>query len=917
MNPNQQNLTLLILFFLTTTVVFAQSDTLKFDLNVNQIQDQIFQAPNILNTKNKQSNRLVTLPSLDGKQHTYYVFETINMEEPLYSQFPEIRSYILLDKHDPSRTGRLSTGVNGMNIMIKKNGQHQYIAPLAKKGKYQMYQSSLEDREFTCGVEDIEKFMEESNENRSAQATLNNGATLRTYRMAVATTGEFFVSQGNTTASVLARVNNYINLLNEIYENEVSAHFNLIGNNTALLFNNAATDGLDPTNGNTQVNSSQTVINNTIGASNYDIGHTFYTAPGACCSAAGVAGQGVICDDANKAAGWTGATATASDEAWMIVFAHEVGHQFGAHHSMYGTANFCVQRNPGSGYEPGSGSSLMSYRGICGAHNIEPQVSTLYFHNHSLNEIINGMNSHTCHTNSATNNAIPVVTAPANRTIPRDTPFELIGSATDADGDAIIYNWEEFDTDTNVLGQNAAAGNPNAAATSTTAPLFRSFDPSPDGNLRTFPALSDIINNTQTFGEILPSVNRNMKFRLTARDFKVGGGAVSCDEVDLTVDANIGPFEVTSQAASTAWSADGSNTATVTWDVAGTNSLCTDVDILFSTDEGITFPFTIANNVANNGSHTFTIPSYPTTLGRIKVKCSDNYFFNINRSNISLTSNCEAVSATFSPDADIDDAQGSNAFNLSLSPNFGAAIGNINGTLSATDQISSLPASNGGGGCTNFNANVTTNDSYTLQVASTSLINFQLASGAFGTIISIYEGDYDPANPCTNFIASTYDAATAGLSNNLVQNLTAGFSYTLVVGTFNTGLPALPAPYTISHSGGNLYDGTPPPNANFDFTFIAVNQANGIITSIDANSDFTSLAAGTYEVYGISFENTVNINSYVGASFTSFQSDAGLLLICAAQSANSITLTVQSNVNCATNSNGTISQCLPINWVRK
>ena len=44
-----------------------------------------------------------------------------------------------------------------------------------------------------------------------------------------------------------------------------------------------------------------------------------------------------------------------------------------------------------------------------------------------------------------TGNAIPVVTAPAAYTIPLRTPFALTGSATDADGDPLIYSWEQND----------------------------------------------------------------------------------------------------------------------------------------------------------------------------------------------------------------------------------------------------------------------------------------------------------------------------------------------------------------------------------------------------------------------------------------------------------------------------------------
>ena len=910
MKLNPINAILSLLLCMSANFLFAHNDTLKIELNVEEIQNQILQAPSIWDSKNKESNKLITLPSLDGKDYTYFVYETVNVEEPLYSQFPEIRSYILIDTKDPNRTGRLSTGLDHVNIMTKKGGQYQFISPSKRKGVYQMYIGAFDGSEITCGVESIEDYKEDANEYRSAQSSFTNGATLRTYRMAIAASGEFYQAQGNTDASVLAKINNYLNLLNDIYENELSVHFNLIGNNTDILFPDPATDGINPSNSTTQLNTSQTVIDNAIGSTNYDIGHTFYTSPGACCSGSGVANLGVPCDDGWKARGWTGATATSSDALWMGLFAHEVGHQFGAHHSMYGTISNCVQRSPGHGYEPGSGNSLMSYEGICGGHNITPEVSTFYFHNHSLDQIIIEMNSKTCHTSSSTSNAIPVTTAPANKTIPRDTPFELIGSASDGDGDPILYNWEEFDTDSNVYGQGSAAGNPNAAATSTTAPLFRSFDPSPEGHTRTFPIISDIVNGTQTMGEILPSVSRNMKFRLTARDFKAGGGAVSCDEVDLTVDATMGPFNVTSQASAITWTANGSNNATVTWNVAGTNSVCSNVDILFSTDRGVTFPFTIASNVANNGSYTFTIPSYPTSVGRIKVKCSDNYFFDINLGDITLNSSCDAVSATFSPDVDITAIQGSSGLNLTLAPEFGATIGNFTGDISPSDPLTNISRFSSAGICETF-GNVNRYDAYDIQVGTVGTYNFNLTgSTPFGTVMRVYENSFNPAGPCSNMLVSSYQASNA-INSSISVTLNPGLQYTLVISSFSSTLPTLPAAYNISHTG-ILYDGTPPPGTGFSYTYMAVNQASGIISAINANSNFTSLTSGTYTVYGVSYENTTNINTYVGATFLDFQTDASLLVICAALSLNDITLTIQGTGNCPPNFAGANALSGPI-----
>ena len=151
---------------------------------------------------------------------------------------------------------------------------------------------------------------------------------------------------------------------------------------------------------------------------------------------------------------------------------------------------------------------------------------------------------------------------------PLNTPFELCGSATDPDGDSLTYGWEEFD-----LGPTGAPNSPSGNAA-----IFRTFDPvtSP---CRTFPQLSDLVNNTQTMGELLPTYTRTMNFRLTARDNRSGGGGVADDSTTVTV-ASSGPFRVTSPNTAVTWNVGTSQT--VTWNVASTDLSpvsCSSVDI--------------------------------------------------------------------------------------------------------------------------------------------------------------------------------------------------------------------------------------------------------------------------------------------------------------------------------------------------
>src|SRR4029453_11244429 len=106
-------------------------------------------------------------------------------------------------------------------------------------------------------------------------------------------------------------------------------------------------------------------------------------------------------------------------------------------------------RAASAAYEPGSGTTIMAYAGICGADNTQAH-SDPYFHAKSLEEINTWLegNGGACTVETASTDATPVIdtgSLPPEVTIPIHTPFALSGSATDADGDALTYNWEQYD----------------------------------------------------------------------------------------------------------------------------------------------------------------------------------------------------------------------------------------------------------------------------------------------------------------------------------------------------------------------------------------------------------------------------------------------------------------------------------------
>ncbi|MBC8081684.1 MAG: proprotein convertase P-domain-containing protein, partial [Hymenobacter sp.] len=455
-------------------------------------------------------------------------------------------------------------------------------------------------------------------------ARLPNGATLRTYRLAMACTGEYAATKGGTVAGALAGIVASVNRVSGVYEKELAVRLVLIPDNDTLIFLNPATDPYTDNNPGALLNENQTTVTARIGSANYDIGHVFSTGGG------GVAQLASVCGP-NKARGVTGSSNPVGDAFDIDYVAHEIGHQFGGSHTFNGNTLNCGggNRSATSAYEPGSGTTIMAYAGICSPQNVQLS-SDPYFHSRSYDQIvahITGAGS--CAVNTATGNTPPVVNAGTNYRIPVGTPFALTGSATDADGDALTYSWEQFN-----LGPTGAPTAPVGDAA-----IFRVFSPvaSP---ARTFPQLSNLLANTAALGEILPSYGRRLVFRLVARDNRAGGGGVDYDSMNVVVSGAAGPFLVTVPNIATAsWQVGAPQQ--VAWDVANTTAApisAANVDILLSTDGGQTFPTVLLANTPNDGFENVTVPTTvaATTTARLKVQASGNIFFDLSDQNFTI-----------------------------------------------------------------------------------------------------------------------------------------------------------------------------------------------------------------------------------------------------------------------------------------
>ena len=613
-------------------------------LDVRIMGDFLMTLPSESEMEISNSSFILSLPMPDGGFQSFKVLESSVMAPELQSRFPQIRSYIGQGIDDPTATIRFDFTPAGFHAMIISESGTVYIDPLSIESnefyisytKEAFYRSNNrtfdelpplvgEDFIVTPEENEQEKVWEDNPiPNQSAAASrASSGTQLRTYALALACTGEYATYHGGTVAGALAAMNTSMVRVNGVYEREVAIRMILVGNNDQLVFLNAATDPYDNGNGGAMLGQNQTTCNSIIGSANYDIGHVFSTGGG------GVAYLNAPCGSL-KAGGVTGQTNPVNDPFDIDYVCHEMGHQFGGNH----TQNNSCNRSSGAAYEPGSATTIMGYAGICAPN---PQNnSDDYFHNHSYNEIVNfsvNGNGNTCATITSTGNTPPTVDAGSGGfTIPISTPFELTAIGNDGDGDLITYNWEQYD-----LGPATAGGDADLTNPSGNQPIFRSW-PAQVSPTRVFPRLQDLINNTIVLGEHMPTYTRNLRFRCTVRDNRAGGGGVNDDEVLFGVSATSGPFLVTQPNAFIDYPAN--SFQTVTWDVANTTSApvsCSDVDIFLSLDGGFTYPITLVSGTPNDGSQSVLIPNNTTSTARIKVKASNNIFFDISNQNFTIS----------------------------------------------------------------------------------------------------------------------------------------------------------------------------------------------------------------------------------------------------------------------------------------
>ncbi|SEW17064.1 Por secretion system C-terminal sorting domain-containing protein [Chryseobacterium wanjuense] len=649
----------------TTSEIFENKTNIinpkVYSLNINGLKNALANAPKRL-AAGEKSEIIISFPNSEGKMENFKVRENSNFDPELAAKYPDIKSYVGEGLNDPNSTVYFSVSPLGLSSMeIYGDKSAVFIEPYTKDlSTYVVYKKSDKKddlNKFECTVIDVAQ-KGVANTNVAARPNADD-AKLRTFRLALSSTGEYTAYFGGTKANALAAMNNTMTRVNGVFEKDFAARMVLIANNDAVIYTSASSDPYSPAaqmnNWNSQLQSTLTSV---IGEANYDIGHLFGASGGG-----GNAGCiGCVCTNGSKGSGYTSpADAIPSGDNFDIDYvAHEMGHQFGGNHT-FSMSN----EGTGANMEPGSGSTIMGYAGIT-SQDIQPH-SDAFFHAISIQQITNNIKAKTCPVSTNTGNSIPTANAGLDYTIPKGTPFMLTGTGTDANGDSLTYIWEQMDN----ASSSQTGASSAASATKASGPTFRSWTPIASPT-RYFPRMASILTGaTTTAGseitvEALSNVARSYNFRFTVRDNRAGGSGNNSDDALITVNGTAGPFSVSSQNSATTYT--GGTSQTITWNVAGTTANgvnAANVDILWSTDSGTTWS-TLLAGTPNDGSQAVTIPNSATTTGRIMVKGSNHIFFDVNNANITVNAGSGGTD-TVAPTAPVLAASGTTSTSTNLS----------------------------------------------------------------------------------------------------------------------------------------------------------------------------------------------------------------------------------------------------------
>lgn len=633
------------LFYLCTTAAFSQAQWRAIDnkqlqtveksdraampraynlfaLDINAFKAALATAPK--DSDGIVSTTVVQFPDGDGVLSDFIVYEAPIMEKELMAKFPNLKSYSAKGVQNPRIQLRFSITDFGLHVMSITNSKSSYFIDTYTKdlANYIVYykKDCTATEKFNCHA-NLSGFTPKIKK-KNTQKALSNDGFFRQYRMAMTASSDFsqfhIDAAGMTNgtlaqqkAAVLSALTVIMTRVNGIFERDLGIRMNLVANNDLLIL--IGPESFQFTEANL-LNENIALVDTTIGTANYDIGHLVMTI-------GYNMGVAALCAF-DKAAGTTGSYTPVGDPFVIDYLSHEIGHQFGAGHTFYSSCG--DQADDAVSVEPGGGTTIMSYAGICSP--VVQNHADAYFTTATILQIQDFVNQpeRNCSITTPSGSTAPEIEPLDNYTIPKGTPFVLKGNVTATNPNLLTYCWEQVDVDSPY--DNAQPQPP--LSTNILGPNFRSFPPTSSPG-RYFPNFTSVMQGKlYPKWEVTSDVARTMKFGLTLRDNNlINGGQTQTAITEIYV-ADVGPFKITSLNQVHTYFPSGV-AHYLTWDVAGTteNGIDTEtVTVSISTDNGVTFT-PLVSNILNDGAEWIQFPNVESAYCRIMITPDNSVYY--------------------------------------------------------------------------------------------------------------------------------------------------------------------------------------------------------------------------------------------------------------------------------------------------